>query len=170
LTVSFISFIIVCIVNQINTNMKRLHNITKPSKEDQKLAMESYNALEEVLKELTDNPEIEIEETNEKIRIPLSALRLLAKILKVTSQGKPISIVPIAMEMTTQAAADLIGCSRPHLVKLLEKGLIEYTLIGKHRRVKFEDVMSYKKKMKAKQEELLIKIMNADEQAGLYAT
>jgi len=150
--------------------MKRLHNITKPSKEDQKLAMESYNALEEVLKELTDNPEIEIEETNEKIRIPLSALRLLAKILKVTSQGKPISIVPIAMEMTTQAAADLIGCSRPHLVKLLEKGLIEYTLIGKHRRVKFEDVMSYKKKMKAKQEELLIKIMNADEQAGLYAT
>jgi len=150
--------------------MKRLHNITKPSKEDQKLAMESYNALEEVLKELSDNPEIEIEETNEKIRIPLSALRLLAKILKVTSQGKPISIVPIAMEMTTQAAADLIGCSRPHLVKLLEKGLIEYTLIGKHRRVKFEDVMSYKKKMKAKQEELLIKIMNADEQAGLYAT
>lgn len=151
--------------------MEHLANITKPSKEEQKVAMESYNALAEVLESLRkDNPEIEIEETQEKIRIPLNALKLLAKILKVTSQGKPISIVPIATEMTTQAAADLLGCSRPHLVKLLEEGEIEYTKIGKHRRVKFEDVMAYKKRMKAKQQELLIKIMNADEESGLYDT
>jgi excisionase family DNA binding protein len=151
--------------------MEHLANITKPSKEEQKVAMESYNALAEVLESLRkDNPEIEIEETREKIRIPLNALKLLAKILKVTSQGKPISIVPIATEMTTQAAADLLGCSRPHLVKLLEEGEIEYTKIGKHRRVKFEDVMAYKKRMKAKQQELLIKIMNADEESGLYDT
>ena len=151
--------------------MKYLENITKPSKEEQKVAMESYNALAEVLGRLhKDNPEIEIEETNDKIRIPLKALKLLAKILKVTSQGKPISIIPIATEMTTQAAADLLGCSRPHLVKLLEEGEIEYTKIGKHRRVKFEDVVAYKKKMKTKQQELLIKIMNADEESGLYDT
>ena len=149
--------------------MEQLANITKPSKEEQRVAMESYNALAEVLESLRkDIPEIEIEETREKIRIPLNALKLLAKILKVTSQGKSISIVPIATEMTTQAAADILGCSRPHLVKLLEEGEIEYTKIGKHRRVKFEDVMAYKKRMKAKQQELLIKIMSADEESGLY--
>jgi len=151
--------------------MEYLENITKPSKEEQKVAMQSYHALSTVLKKLNKaNPEIEIEETSDKIRIPLNALRLLAKILKVTSQGKPISIIPIATEMTTQAAADLLGCSRPHLVKLLETGEIEYTKIGKHRRVKFEDIMSYKEKSKAKQQELLIKIMNADEESGLYDT
>jgi len=151
--------------------MEHFENITKPSKEEQRVAMESYNALAEVLERLhKDNPEIEIEETNDKIRIPLKALKLLAKILKVTSQGKPKSIIPIATEMTTQAAADLLGCSRPHLVKLLEEGEMEYTKIGKHRRVKFEDVMAYKKRMKAKQQELLIKIMNADEESGLYGT
>ena len=151
--------------------MEHLENITKPSKEEQKAAMESYNALTEALEKLhTESPQIEIEETREKIRIPLKALKLLVKILKVTSQGKPISIVPIATEMTTQAAADLLGCSRPHSVNLLEKGDIEYTKIGKHRRVKFEDVMAYKKRMKAKQQELLIRIMNADEESGLYDT
>ncbi len=151
--------------------MVHLENMTKPSKEEQKVAMESYNALAEVLERLhKDNPEIEIEETSDKIKIPLRVLKLLAKILKVTSQGKPISIIPIATEMTTQAAADLLGCSRPHLVKLLEEGEIEYTKIGKHRRVKFEDVMAYKKRMKAKQQDLLIKIMNADEESGLYDT
>ncbi|MCB0652735.1 MAG: excisionase family DNA-binding protein [Saprospiraceae bacterium] len=151
--------------------MEYLENISKPSKEEQRVAMESYSALAEALEQLhTENPEIEIEETQDKIKIPLKALKLLAKILQVTSQGKPISIVPIATEMTTQAAADLIGCSRPHLVKLLEEGEIDYTKVGKHRRVKFEDVIEYKNRMKAKQQELLINIMRADEETGLYDT
>ena len=151
--------------------MEYLTKTSRPSKEEQRVAMESYNALSEVLSQLhTENPEIEIEETQEKIRIPLKALKLLAKILEVTSQGKPISIVPIATEMTTQAAAELLGCSRPHLVKLLEEGKIEFTKIGKHRRVKYEDIIAYKNKMKMKQKELLIKIMTADEESDLYDT
>ena len=44
------------------------------------------------------NPEIEIEETQEKIRIPLSALRLLAEILKETSQGRSAGFVQSADE------------------------------------------------------------------------
>ncbi|MCB9317539.1 MAG: helix-turn-helix domain-containing protein [Lewinellaceae bacterium] len=146
-------------------------DLAKPSKAEQKVAMESYEALAEVLERLhTENPEIEIEETKEKIRVPVKFLKLLAQILKETSQGRPISIVPIATEMTTQAAADLLGCSRPHLVKLLEAGEINHVKIGKHRRVKFEDVLAYKKRMKEQQQELLIKIMNADEESGLYDT
>lgn len=148
-----------------------LDNITKPTKQEQQLAIQSYGLLTNALKSLnTPEPEIEIEETKDKIKVPLKALKLLARILEVTSQGKPISIVPIATEMTTQAAADLIGCSRPHLVKLLEQGEIAFTKIGKHRRVKFEDVMLYKKEMKKEQEKLIIQIMKADEESGLYDT
>lgn len=151
--------------------MIALHNISKPSKEEQKIAMDSYHTFADVISGLHKNGvQIEIEETNEKIKVPLKALKLLAEILKVTSQGKPISIVPIATEMTTQAAADLLGCSRPHLVKILENGEIPFTKIGKHRRVRFEDVMSYKKRKKAEQEKLLTQIMQADQQAGLYDT
>ena len=76
--------------------------------------------------------------------------------------------MPIATEMTTQAAAELLGCSRPHFVKLLENGEIPFTKVGRHRRVKFEDVMNYKKAMKLKQEALLIKMMKSDEELGLY--
>lgn len=149
--------------------METFEDIKKPSKEEQKAAMQSYNALAATLSELRSaNPEIEIEETNDRIKISLNALKLLAKILKVTSQGKPISIVPIATEMTTQAAAELIGCSRPHLVKLLESGEINFTKVGKHRRVMYEDVVEYKKKMKADQENLIEEIMRSDEELGLY--
>lgn len=149
--------------------MESIDEIKRPTKEEQRAAMESYDALASTLEQInSEYPEIEIEETNERIKIPLNALKLLAKILKETSQGKPISIVPIATEITTQAAAELIGCSRPHLIKLLEKGEIKFTKIGKHRRIKYQDVLEYKKKVKAEQRKLLIEIMQADEESGLY--
>lgn len=56
------------------------------------------------------------------------------------SEGKPISIVSIATEVTTQKAVEILGCSRPHLVKLLEGGKINFTKVGKHRRILLEDV------------------------------
>lgn len=149
--------------------MKNIQNTSRPSKDEQRIALESYDALASVLEGLqNDNPEIEIEETQEKIKIPLSALKLLAKILKATSQGKPISVVPVATEMTTQAAAEFLGCSRPHLVKLLEEGEISFTKVGKHRRVKYEDLNVYKKRMKARQKSHIIEIMRADEESGMY--
>lgn len=149
--------------------MNSIEEIKKLSKEEQQVALESYNALDAVLRQISSqNPEVEIEETGARIRVPIKALRLLSKILRATSEGKPISIVPLAMEVTTQSAADFIGCSRPHLVKLLEEGVIPYTSIGRHRRVKFEDVQRYKKAMKASQKNLLVEIMKQDEEYNLY--
>ena len=146
-------------------------DIKKPSKEEQLAAMESYDALAATLGQLrSDNPEIEIEETEEKIKIPISALKLLVKILKEISKGNPISIVPVATEMTTQAAAELLGCSRPHIVKLLEEGQISFTKVGKHRRVKYEDIVRYKNTLKAKQKATIREIMQLDEESGLYDT
>jgi len=149
--------------------MNSIEEIKRPTKEEQKAALKSYDALASTLEQIhSDYPEIEIEETNERIKIPLNALKLLAKILKETSQGRPISIVPIATEITTQAAAELLGCSRPHLIKLLEKGEIKFTKVGKHRRIKYQDVIEYQKQLKAKQRQLLAEIMQADEESGLY--
>jgi len=146
-----------------------LIDLKKPSKEEQLAATESYDALTAMLEQLeSDNPEIEIEETQERIRIPKTALKLLAKILKEISLGNPISIVPIATEMTTQAAAELLGCSRPHVVKLLEDGKIKYTKVGKHRRIKYEDIVDYQKLLKTKQKSTISEIMQLDEESGLY--
>lgn len=149
--------------------MKTLEPIRKPSKSEQRIASESYETLFSVVEHLkTDDTEIEFDETNQKIKLPKSALRLLTEILKSMSEGKPISIVPVAIEVTTQKAAEILGCSRPHLVKLLEDGLIAHTKIGKHRRVKFEDIMNYQMKMKELQKQYIIDMMHSDEETGLY--
>ena len=148
-----------------------LLDIKKPTKEEQRTALESYAALAASLEQIsTDFPEIEIEETEEKIRIPISALKFLTRILKEISQGNPISIVPVATELTTQAAAELLGCSRPHIVKLLETGKIPFNKVGKHRRIKYEDLVSYKREMKTLQRKKIQELMGLDEDTGLYNT
>ena len=149
--------------------METLDPIKKPTKEEQRSAIQSYATLTAALSHITsEETEIEIEETQDKIKIPFRALKLLGDILKAMSEGKPISIVPVATEVTTQKAAEILGCSRPHLVKLLEEGIIPFTKVGKHRRIMFDDMVQYKQEMKEEQKKLLIEIMNTDEETGLY--
>lgn len=144
-------------------------DLKRPTKEERRLALESYEVLVDALDRIkSENPEIEIEETGERIRIPALALKLLVDVLKATSQGKPVSIIPVATEMTTQAAAEFLGCSRPHVVKLLEEGQIPYSKVGKHRRLRFEHLIDYKEKMLQDREALLTEIMLGDEELGLY--
>lgn len=151
--------------------MEALDIVKKPTKVEQKSAQLSYAALAAALEHIDkEETEIEIEETQDKIVLPSRALKLLGDILKAMSEGKPISIVPVATEVTTQKAAEILGCSRPHLVKLLEEGSIAFTKVGKHRRIKFEDVIRYQHEMKQNQKKHLIDMMNADEEDGLYDT
>ena len=149
--------------------MEAIENIKRPTEVEQKAAIKSYAALVAALSHIKEvETEIEIEETQDKIVIPSRALMLLGDILKAMSEGKPISIVPVATEVTTQKAAEILGCSRPHLVKLLEEGAIDFVKVGKHRRILFEDVMQYKQKMKEEQKKHIIDMMNQDEELGLY--
>ena len=146
-----------------------MKNLRKPTKSDQQIAIISYQSINNVIDRISSsNIEIEIEDSHEKIILPKMAVELLGEILKSMSEGIPISIVPEATEVTTQKAAEIIGCSRPHLVKLLETGEIEFIKVGKHRRINIEDVYKYKLKMKETQKQRIIEMMNFDEEIGLY--
>lgn len=153
--------------------MDTIQDYIKPNKAERRIARSSYNALQDSLRKINsvkEKIEIEIEETKERITMPMSAMKLLSDILKAMSEGNPVSIVPIATEVTTQKAAEMLGCSRPYLVKLLEEGVMPYTKVGRHRRIMFKDVVEYKNKMKAEQKQNIIDIMNDDEEDGLYDT
>lgn len=83
-------------------------------------------------------------EQAEPIELPAGAVALLMDILEAMAAGRGVTIIPENAELTTVQAAAVLNVSRPFLIKLLEDGRIPYRTVGKHRRVRMEDVMAYK--------------------------
>lgn len=82
----------------------------------------------------------------ETVAVLASTLRLFLHLLTEMSQGNPVILIPAHVELTTQQATDLLNVSRPYLVKLLDEGKIPHRSVGKYRRVRFDDLMAYKRK------------------------
>lgn len=87
--------------------------------------------------------------------LPGHILQLLLDVLSEISKGNAINLMPIHQELTTQQAAEFLNVSRPYLVGLLESGLIPFRKVGSHRRVLFNDLVSYKESEDQKRSQVL---------------
>lgn len=85
------------------------------------------------------------EDGTESVVLPRQVVRFLVDVLTQMSEGNAVTLMPIHKELTTQEAAGILNVSRPHLIKLLKDGAIKFHKTGTHRRIKFEDLMNYKK-------------------------
>lgn len=120
------------------------HDPITPTAEEAKLARASSRQLARFLRQ---DLSIRIADTDEQVVLPASAVRLLIDLLSTMAEGNAVTLIPIRAELTTQQAADLLGVSRPFLVKQLEDGVVPYRKVGTHRRVMFSDLMAYKRSM-----------------------
>jgi excisionase family DNA binding protein len=101
----------------------------------------------------------------EPIELPAGAVTLLLDILGAMASGQGVTIIPEDAELTTVQAADILHVSRPFLIKLLEDGQIPYRRVGKHRRIRMEDVMNYKRAIDHQREAVLDQLVtDAQEQ------
>ena len=120
-----------------------------PNEKEIAAAVESRRQLAAFLSTKLETQRIEIlddEQRPHTVQLPAFALRLLDEILSELAMGNAVKVVPIHAELTTQEGADLLNVSRPHLVKLLDENVIPHTKVGRHRRVKFADLMDYKQR------------------------
>jgi excisionase family DNA binding protein len=120
-----------------------------PTEADALLARESSRLL--ATRELGRRTSVRIQllddgEEAEAVAVPSSALRLFLHLLTEMSRGNAVTLIPTHAELTTQQAADLLNVSRPYVVKLLDERKIPSRTVGKYRRVRFDDLMVYKRK------------------------
>ena len=93
--------------------------------------------------------------------IPDEIFRILDQVTDALAAGEGITVVPQGMAMTTQQAADVLGISRPTLVRLLEAGDIAYDKPGRHRRVRLEDLVEYQASFRAERRAALRELQRA---------
>lgn len=92
---------------------------------------------------------------DELIELPAGAVTLLLDVLGAMASRQGVTLVLDDAEMTTVQAADILHVSRPFLIKLLDEGQILYRRVGKHRRIRIEDVMNYKRTIDQQREAVL---------------
>lgn len=104
----------------------------------------------------------------EELEIPDSVYEVLMQIVQEMDQGHGITLIPEHAELSTQRAAELLNVSRPYLVGLLEKGEIPFHKVGRHRRVRLNDLLAYRKRRDSKRRRLLKKMTKDAQKMGLY--
>ncbi len=133
--------------------------IQKITKSDQRVALSSIKSLskseEKASKSKSNVVELSIQGSDEVVSIPLKALKLLKSIISNMAEGKSIALMPTDAEITTQQAAEILNVSRPHVIKLLEKGEIPFKKVGSHRRILLQDILEYEVKFKTKRRKQL---------------
>lgn len=82
----------------------------------------------------------------EHIILPPEVYEILRDSVVAMARGQAVTVAPHDAILTTQAAAEFIGVSRPTLVRLLEAGHIPFTQPGRHRRVALTDLIEYRNK------------------------
>lgn len=105
---------------------------------------------------------------DQKVVLPNVAVRLLVQVLTILSQGQAVTIMPVHAELTTQEAADLLNVSRPYLIGLLDKGELPHHKVGTHRRVKFSDLIDYKRRTDAIGDDAMDELVAESQELGLY--
>lgn len=103
-------------------------------------------------------------EPGDQVQLPHEIYEILVKAVEAMRKGMAVTITPSSMTLTTQQAAELLGITRPTLVKLLDDGRIPFEKPSTHRRVRLEDVVSYKETRKAEQYEALSALGTVDDE------
>jgi excisionase family DNA binding protein len=83
------------------------------------------------------------------------------------AQGNAVTLISVHAEVTTQQAADLLNVSRPFLLGMIEEGWIPHYKVGTHRRIRFQDLMEYKRLMDRNRLKALEELSAQDKELGM---
>jgi excisionase family DNA binding protein len=87
----------------------------------------------------------------DRVELPSSLYQILRQVVEALQQGLAVTVAPKTKTLTTQQAADLLGVSRPTVIRLLDDGKIPYERAGTHRRILLQDLIAYREQRRAAQ-------------------
>jgi excisionase family DNA binding protein len=90
-------------------------------------------------------------EEHEQIELPEALHKVLVQAVAALRAGRAVTISPTMPKLTTQQVADLIGVSRPTVVRLIDNGELASERIGNRRKVLLKDALEYRDRRRTRQ-------------------
>ncbi|MDT9409670.1 helix-turn-helix domain-containing protein [Corynebacterium rouxii] len=133
-------------------------------------AREALQRLNTVLSKVPEkeNIEVAVEGNDDVILLPRDVAIVLREVLANSSAGRSVGVIPMHAELTTQQAADLLNVSRPHIVKLMDEGVLPGHKVGTHRRIYAADVHRYQHERDIERRQAADDLALITDELGLY--
>jgi excisionase family DNA binding protein len=109
-----------------------------------------------------------VDADGQPVAVPEELAAVLRAVVEQLHAGNGVSVAALHAELTTVEAAELLGVSRPHVVKLLEQAAMPYRMVGSHRRVRLVDVLAYRDRQDAQARQALDELTAQAQELGLY--
>ncbi|MET7773404.1 helix-turn-helix domain-containing protein [Nocardia sp. NPDC005366] len=135
-----------------------LHHTVLPSATDED---DSLPLLRDIL---AGDGDVSVASASAAAPLPTAVRTVLADAVAALMAGQAVTIQPQRTVLTTQEAAEILGITRPTLVRLLRSGKIPFTTPGRHRRVELADVLEFQQQLRKRRREVLEEM--AEESAG----
>lgn len=127
---------------------------------------EERESLEHLAK-LVEVGELSFQGNFDRMDIPESIRIVLVIAIDELAKGNAVSVVPVHAQLTPRQAAELLGVSRPYVVRLLDEGRIPATRVGAHRRLLLSDVLAFKQGRDAARRRGLDELAKESERLGI---
>lgn len=102
------------------------------------------------------------------VHLPPAVYEVLSQVITAMRAGRAITVAPLAQRLTTQEAADLLGISRPTMIKLLDDGKLPFEQPGRHRRIRLDDLLAYRDERRQERGKALDELVRQTDALGLY--
>jgi excisionase family DNA binding protein len=149
--------------------MTLTHDPISPSAQDTRRARESSRTLASLVGR-RDTLSLRIESPGHKARnvdLPRGAIPLLVGLLDEMSKGHAVALLPVQARLTTQQAAELLGVSRPFIVKELSLNRIPHIKVGTHRRILLKDLLIYRRTYQKAQDRAMNELVEQAQELGM---
>ncbi|ACU34046.1 helix-turn-helix domain-containing protein [Actinosynnema mirum] len=96
-------------------------------------------------------------------QVPAELSGLIAKLVHAVARGQAVTVTTMPEELTTTAAAQLLGISRPTLMRKVNAGEIPSRKVGAHTRLRTEDVLRERRERRQRQLAALDELRDLEE-------
>lgn len=100
---------------------------------------------------------------HDRVELPRAVHEALKKVVAALHEGKAVTVAPQTVTLTTQQAADLLGVSRPTIVRLINDNVMPAERIGNRHRLLLDDVLSYREQRRKRQYDALMATVDLDD-------